>query len=75
MSDILEKTDEKVTATNDGDHDRFQHYFFKKDIDANLMDGTPMRAMCGKILDRQVDPKGRPICQECIDFYAQMQDA
>lgn len=74
MSDLLEKIDEKVTTTNDGDHDKFQHYFSKKDIDANLLGGKPMVALCGKVVYQQVDPKGRTICPSCIEVYETMKD-
>lgn len=63
MSNVLEQ--EKVKVTNNGDHDKFQHYFYKKAIDANLMNGTPMQALCGKILEQQSDPKGKTVCHEC----------
>lgn len=54
--------------SDNGDHDRFQHYFSKKDIGANILMGTPMTALCGKVLKRQVDPKGRSICQTCQEL-------
>lgn len=66
-SDVLERV-EKLQVTNDGDHDRFQHYFSKEAISANLLDGIPMRALCGKVVKQQVDPKGRTICPTCIDM-------
>lgn len=69
MSDVLEKTDEKVTTTNDGDHDKFQHFFPKWEIESNILNGTPMTAVCGKIVKQQVDPLGRTVCQECQAFY------
>ena len=70
MADILERTQEDVKAvSNDGDHDRFQHYFRKDDIEANLLDGKPMKALCGKVVARQVDPLGRTICPECNYIY------
>lgn len=25
-----------------------------------------MRALCGKVVKQQVDPKGRTICDECV---------
>lgn len=56
-------------VTNDGDHDRYQHYFRKSDIDKNLLEGTPMRALCGKIVAQQVDPQGRTVCPTCKDLY------
>lgn len=55
--------------TNNGDHDKFQHYFARKDIDANLMFGTPMTALCGKVLPVQSDPKGKTVCQTCKDIF------
>jgi hypothetical protein len=60
--------DTKERLTDNGDHDRFQHYFHKKDISLNILEGTPMVALCGKVLEQQVDPKGRSICQACQDF-------
>lgn len=69
MSDTAIKEDEKIAVTDDGDHDKFQHYFPKWAIDANLLEGKPMKAMCGKIVKSQVDPKGRTICQTCQEIY------
>lgn len=69
MSDVLEKTDEKVAVTNDGDHDKFQHYFPKWAIEANTFEGKPMKAMCGKIVEQQVDPLGRTVCPTCKEIY------
>lgn len=67
MSDILEDTRVNKSHTDDGDHDKFQHYFWKSAIEANLLTGKPMVALCGKIVSRQVDPKGRTVCQKCED--------
>lgn len=65
MSDVLEKPDVDIKVDNSGDHDRFQHYFYKTDIERNIFEGIPMTALCGKTVSRQVDPKGRTVCQEC----------
>lgn len=73
MSDILEKTKPKTTRTDDGDHDKFQHYFRKSAIDENLMTGKPMVALCGKIVARQSDPHGRTVCQQCKDELEKLQ--
>lgn len=54
--------------TTNGDHDKFQHYFHKKAISDNLFTGKPMKALCGRIVAKQTDPKGRTICQECKDI-------
>ena len=72
MSDTLESVilDEKVDTT-DGRHDAFQHYFNRKAIEDNIMDGKPMKALCGKIKDggSQIDPAGLPICPTCTEIY------
>lgn len=67
MSDTLLK--DKVVHTNDGDHDKFQHYFAKTAIDENLMSGKPMRALCGKVVEQQVDPLGRTVCPTCKNIF------
>lgn len=70
LEEMVESEQKVVVNVNDeGDHDRFQHYFQKKDLDANIFHGTPMTALCGKVLYRQVDPKGRPICDTCKYLY------
>lgn len=58
-----------INVSNDGDHDKFQHYFLKKDISENLLTGKPMKALCGKIVSQQVDPKGRTVCPDCKYVY------
>lgn len=65
MSDVLEKVDENLKVTNNGDHDKFQHYFRREAISKNLLEGTPMTALCGKTVKSQVDPKGLTVCPEC----------
>jgi len=72
MSDVMEKVDEKIAVTNDGDHDRFQHYFSKKSISDNLFEGKPMTALCGKVVKSQVDPAGRTICDTCKEVLDKM---
>lgn len=64
MTDLLES----VITQRTGDHDRFQHYFAREDIDRNLLTGEPMTALCGKTVKEQVDPKGRTVCQTCRDI-------
>lgn len=73
MSDILEKTKPSKSHTDEGDHDKFSHYFSKKSINDNLMSGKPMVALCGKIVARQSDPHGRTVCQACKDELEKLQ--
>lgn len=68
-----ETTTVTINVNNDGDHDKFQHYFSKKDISDNILFGTPMHALCGKTVYQQVDPKGRTICPECKDKWEAME--
>lgn len=63
MLDVIEKP--KVTTTNDGDHDRYAHYFKKADIDAAWLEGKTVTALCGK-KDKPTRPvEGRNVCPTC----------
>lgn len=73
MTNILEDTRVKKSRTDDGDHDKFSHYFSKKSIMDNLITGKSMVALCGKIVSRQVDPKNRTVCQKCKDELEKLQ--
>lgn len=64
---------ETIVIKDDGDHDRFQHYFSKKDISDNLLEGKPMTALCGKIVKQQVDPAGRTVCGTCKSVWESLQ--
>jgi hypothetical protein len=70
-AETLERTgvDEQVVTTTDGDHDKFQHYFLKVAIDANLLEGRPMTALCGKVVTSQADPLGRTVCESCKQLF------
>ena len=48
-----------------GDHDRFAHYVPKAKLTAALINGTPVRALCGKIWVPSRDPERYPVCPEC----------
>lgn len=69
MSALLEETTEQVTVTNDGDHDRFAHYFRKADLDAAWFDDTPIKAVCGKKDVPTRNPDGYQVCPTCREFY------
>lgn len=69
MSALLEEATEQVTVTNDGDHDRFAHYFRKADLDAAWFDGTPIEAVCGKEDVPTRNPDRYPVCPSCREFY------
>ena len=72
MSTMLESTTEKVLDTTNGDHNRFSHYFKKKDVDEALMTGKPARALCGK-LDIPLRPtEGLTLCPECKEAHEKL---
>ena len=54
------------TVTNDGDHDRFSHYVRKSDTIRAYVEGTPIKALCGKIWVPSRDPDRYPVCPTCV---------
>lgn len=75
-TETIEKTETKpaVPWTNDGDHEKFAHYVAKPrdgDLSASayvmkaMVQGTPIRALCGKYWIPTRDPERYPVCPEC----------
>ena len=58
----------------DGDHDRFAHYVQKEKILESAVNGTPVRALCGKIWTPGRDPGKFPVCPECKEIYERMSE-
>ncbi len=54
---------------DDGDHERFAHYVDKKKLTAAMVEGTPLRALCGKIWVPSRDPQKYPVCPECKEVW------
>ena len=67
MSDLLERTELDVQATDEGDHDRFSHYFHKKDLTKAFFEGSPIQALCGKVDVPTRDFTKFPVCPDCKD--------
>ena len=59
-------------VTNDGDHDRFAHYTRREDANRAYIEGTPIRALCGKVWVPSRDPSKYPICPECAVIREQI---
>lgn len=55
--------------TGDGDHDRFAHYVSKEDAARAYIEGTPAKALCGKVWVPSRDPEKYPICPTCKELY------
>ena len=45
-----------------GDHEKFAHYAPKEQIMQALVEGTPVRALCGKLWVPSRDPERFPVC-------------
>jgi hypothetical protein len=69
---VLER--EMRELEEDGDHDRFSHYVRKEQILESAVNGTPVRALCGKIWTPGRDPEKFPVCPECKEIYERMRD-
>lgn len=54
-----------MPVTDDGDHDRFAHYTRRSDAARAYVEGTPVRALCGKVWVPSRDPSRYPVCPEC----------
>jgi hypothetical protein len=70
--DILtdERTEERTDYRYDeGDHERFSHYAPKDAIMKAMVEGTPVRALCGKLWVPSRDPQRFPVCPLCKDLY------
>jgi Protein of unknown function (DUF3039) len=63
---VEERTDYRYDA---GDHERFSHYAPKDQIMQAMVEGTPVRALCGKLWVPSRDPKRFPVCPVCKDLY------
>lgn len=55
-----------------GDSERFSHYVPKAKLMEALVNGTPVRALCGKVWTPSRDPKKYPVCQECKEIWDQL---
>ena len=65
-----ERTDERTDYRYDeGDHERFSHYAPKDQIMQAMVEGTPVRALCGKLWVPSRDPQRFPVCPVCKDLY------
>ena len=57
---------------DEGDHERFAHYVRKDKIMPSAIDGTPVRALCGKKWVPNRDPKKFPVCPECKEIFEKL---
>ncbi len=62
-----EQTDTRPVE-GDGSHDRFSHYVRKSDSTRAYVEGTAIRALCGKVWVPSRDPKRYPVCPTCEEI-------
>jgi len=73
-TDIREDLDESPRYGEPGDHDRFQHYFKKKDVDDAIFTGKPAKALCGKKDIPTRPTSGLTVCPTCRENYEKLRD-
>ena len=61
-----ERTDYRL---DEGDHERFSHYVDKDKLMMAMVEGTPVRALCGKMWVPSRDPQKFPVCPTCKELY------
>jgi len=49
----------------------FSHYVPKDKLMQAMVEGTPVRRLCGKLLVPSRDPKRFPVCPDCKRIYDQ----
>jgi len=68
---IQERTDADLRY-DEGDHERFAHYVPKDQLMEAMVNGTAIRALCGKLWVPSRDPERFPICPECKEIHENM---
>jgi hypothetical protein len=61
-----ERTDYRL---DEGDHERFSHYVDKDKLMMAMVEGTPVRALCGKMWVPSRDPQKFPVCPTCKELF------
>jgi hypothetical protein len=61
-----------TTSIEEGDHDRFAHYFSKKALELVFLEGASATAICGAVTVPLRDVKKYPVCPTCKEVYDRM---
>lgn len=59
---------------DEGDHERFAHYVPREKMLEAMVEGIPVRALCGKLWVPSRDPQRFPVCPECKEIWEHMRD-
>jgi hypothetical protein len=71
LTEVDERTDYRL---DEGDHERFSHYIMRDQEMSSRIEGTPVRALCGKIWVPSRDPKRFPVCPECKEIFESLRE-
>lgn len=63
---VEERTEYRL---DDGDRERFSHYVPREKLTQAMVDGTPVRALCGKLWVPSRDPERFPVCPQCKEIH------
>ena len=76
MTDTRPDVNPRLGDTDAGDHDRFAHYVLGRDprakVTAAMVEGRPIRALCGKRWIPSRDPSRYPVCPDCQQIRERM---
>lgn len=72
-TELLDRPD-----TTDQDHDDVVAHIIwasnpRAAITQAIVEGMPLQALCGKIWVPHRDPKGRPVCERCLEIKRELQ--
>lgn len=73
-STITEERVETDYRLDEGDHERLSHYAPKDKLLEAMIEGTPVRALCGKVWVPTRDPNRFPVCPECKEIYESLNE-
>lgn len=59
---------------DEGDHERFSHYVPRDKLMEAMVEGTPVRALCGKLWVPSRDPQRFPVCPQCKEIHESLPD-
>lgn len=68
---VEERTDYRFDG---GDRERFSHYVPREKLMHAMVEGTPVRALCGKLWVPSRDPQRFPVCPQCKEIHESLPD-
>ncbi len=81
----IRETTTSSPVTEEGDHERMAHIVLEgfrpseeefisagPSVAEGIVNGTPVKALCGKVWVPSRDPKRYPLCPTCKEIAAQM---